>query len=387
MARRLELMKDLLYSTKDLVRIPSVSNEQTELNRIVDYVETFFADLNTDHLFITRYTSNGIPSIVIASEKENLEPHILLLGHLDVVPADEALFDPIEKNGMLYGRGVCDMKSEVAVMMDLARELALSSKPLPSFALMLTCDEEVGGFDGTDYLINEVGYKPHVALVPDGGTSPATLMLMNKGVFHAQLTATGQTAHGSRPWLGENAIDKLIRDYKRIREHFDALDQSDTQDRWYHTCSIGTIEGGHATNQIPDHASCKLDIRMTEDTTVEEMNELLEGLLQETTLERLVTANPSTTHRDHPYVHLYEKVLQDSLQEQMDDGKCCGSDDGRFLTDHGIPVIVSRPISDGQHSPEEWVNMQSLHDFRRLYGEYVRALARHIEQEEQTTGE
>lgn len=352
---------DLLRTTEELVRIRSVADRPDELRRAVGYVEAFFSDVPS--LRLRRYERNGKPSIVVGTT-DTMHPDVLLAGHLDVVPASDAMFEPVRDGTKLLGRGVCDMKSEDAVMMWLLRELAARPHP-PSVALMLTTDEEIGGRDGVGYLVNDAGYRAKVALVPDGGLSPDELILETKGILQVRLTARGRSAHGSRPWLGENALDRLVDAYVGIRGRFPK--DAGEEGHWHATMNLGTLRGGTAVNQVPDEAVCDIDIRYPASVGRATVLDVVTSSANGCTVDLVLDDAASSTPHDHPFVGAYASALRDELGLDARACKNHGGNDGRYLTAHGIPVITSRPTSGDQHSPTEWLDTESLEPFYRLY--------------------
>ena len=137
-------MKDVLEITRDLVAIRTTEDRSDELMSAINYC----FDSCCNDLFFRRYEKNNKPSLVI-SNHEGLDFDVLLVGHLDVVPAKAELFVPRIEGDIMYGRGVCDMKSECAVMLKMMNEIS-EQKTDKKIALMLTTDEEIGGFDGVN---------------------------------------------------------------------------------------------------------------------------------------------------------------------------------------------------------------------------------------------
>lgn len=354
--------------TEDLVSIPSVTADLSACAETVEYVERYFA--GTD-LIVRRYDNQGRLSLVVGTA-DTLTPDVLLLGHLDVVPGPDELFRVRQEGSKLFGRGVCDMKSEDAVMMRLVRELAGKSRR-PSVALMLTTDEETGGFDGTRHLVEDVGYRAKVALVPDGGHAPEDLILTNKGILHLELRAKGMSGHGSRPWLGKNAIDALVDDYRNVRVAFPL---SNDAEHWHDTCNIGVIAGGAVVNQIADRASAKLDFRYVETSSADGLLARVRELAPHCEVIELARGGSSHTDAHNHMVATFAEALRETNGAAIKPNRSCGGNDGRFLTAHGIPVIVSRPISDGQHSDLEWVDLESLEVFERVCRAFIEKATR-----------
>lgn len=357
---------NIIEMTEDLVRIQTTADRPEELQRAIEYVAQYFHGI--DSLVIKRYESKHKPSIVISTQ-DTLEPEVLMLGHLDVVPATQELFEPRYEGSKMYGRGVCDMKSECAVMMRIMKQISVLENR-PNIALALTTDEEIGGYDGVAYLLNEIGYRCKLALVPDGGQAPDDIVITNKGILTLRLITRGVRAHGSRPWLGDNAIDKLLGAYERIKELFPNTPTA--EDHWYHTCNIGIIRGGEAANQVPDYATCDIDVRFVENiSSAEFYKQIQEKAGPDVEVINRISGEPIVTSKDHQYVQLYSKALKKTLGLDPRFNKHCGSNDGRFLSELGIPIITSRPVSGDQHSPNEWLETESLADFEKVYWEFI----------------
>jgi len=110
-------MKDLLDLTKALIRFKSMLSRPDEIRRCADFIERFLKDIGAT---CKRIECDGVPSIA-ALPGTDFAP-VLLMSHLDVVDAPEELFEPVEKNGKLYGRGSFDDKYAAALSMILFRE-------------------------------------------------------------------------------------------------------------------------------------------------------------------------------------------------------------------------------------------------------------------------
>lgn len=359
---------NLVDLASQLIRLPTTADRPDLLKQAVELVASLFSDL--PGLAIKRYEQNGKPSLVILT-KDTLEPDILLCGHLDVVPAEEKMFGPAVRDGRLYGRGACDMKSGAAVLISLMRHFAQS--PIQaSLGLMLTTDEECGGANGVGWLVKEKGYRTKLAIIPDGGNAPDQVITKNKGLMHLRLMATGQMAHASRPWEGSNAIHKLLEALGSVRKLFPDV----TQDQWADTLSIGTIEGGQATNQVAEKATATIDIRFTEASSPEKILDMIKQAAPDCQVEVILQGNMSFTDPNHPYLKLYSEVLKNELNLQANFQGTPGGNDGRFLTALGTPVLVVRPLSGGLHGPDEWLDVAGFAAYADLLKKYLIELSK-----------
>lgn len=374
---------------QDLIKIPSTENNANALREAVEYVEKYFDGTG---LHIAKYERGGKPSIVVSPEKGATDFDVILSGHLDVVPADGNSFTPRISDGKLYGRGAADMKSEVAVMMALMKDMAHKKSEMPNVALMLTTDEESGGHDGAEYLVDEIGYRARAVLAPDGGHDLDEILTTAKGFLHVRLSGNGISAHGSRPWLGENAILKVIRASDAIFRAFSVPECTDSAEdeegHWHSTCVLGKFSGGVAANTIPKRAECEISIRFVEPDSVSNIFAQVKKLAEENgcAAELLASGEMRTTPEDDSILAVYRKIVEREIGIFPRLRRTHGADDGRFFARHGIPVIMTRPRSGGQHSENEWVDISSLGDFYRICRGFVEYFDQGAHQAEQNSG-
>ena len=362
--------QSILELAEALIACRSTRDRPEELTRVIDLAEAHFQ--GNKNVFVKRYERNGKPSLVVSTQ-DTKTPDVLLMGHLDVVPAGDEMFTAVRTDdGKFIGRGACDMKTEDAILLELMRDLSQIEHP-PSLALMLTTDEEIGGYDGAKYLIEEEGYRPKLAMVPDGGEVIHEFVCWNKGIIHFRLQAEGKPAHASTPWVGENAIEKLIEGIQAILKLFPVTTDPD---RWYTSINVGTIRGGKALNAVPHEAVAEIDLRYPEKENPNELIERMRGVLpQGVTLEILLKERASETSPTHPAVQTYQELVREHTKHEPLLSKSPSGHDGRFLTEWGIPVIVSRPTSGDQHTAQEWMEIASIEPFYQLCRAFILRVA------------
>ncbi|MFW6055099.1 MAG: M20 family metallopeptidase, partial [Thermodesulfobacteriota bacterium] len=245
--------------TKELMRFKSMHSRPEEIAACLEHIRGYLQEWGVKSETIVH---NGVHSL-LALPKPGYAP-ILLMSHADVVEAGEALFEPVEENGRLYGRGSIDDKYAVAVSLFLLRahlteieQEGGSFEDLP-FGLLITGDEEVGGTNGAGQALKHC--RTDFCLALDVG-GPRQIVIKEKGILRLKLVARGKAAHGARPWLGENAIEKLTADIQAIKPFFPV--QTQDPEHWHRTMNLGRISGGKAVNQVPDRAEAVFDIRYT----------------------------------------------------------------------------------------------------------------------------
>ena len=188
-------MQDVVELTKDLIRFRSMLSRPDEINRCADFIERFLKDIGTT---CKRMECGGVPSIA-ALPRTDYAP-ILLMSHIDVVDAPDPLFEPVERDGKLYGRGSIDDKYAVALSMVLFREHLKKARKegkgqgdLP-LGILITGDEEAGGHKGAKEALKRIRTDFCIAL--DGG-SVRKIVTKEKGVLRLKLLSRGKAAHGS----------------------------------------------------------------------------------------------------------------------------------------------------------------------------------------------
>lgn len=345
------------------MKFESTSQNPSELNNIVDFVENYFGNKK---IFTKRYQNNNKPSIVITF-KNTKKPDIFLNGHLDVVNASNNEFKSKIKGNKLYGRGSADMKGPIAVMI-LVMDHFLKLKKRPSLGLMLTTDEEIGGHNGVEYLIEKEKFRSKVAIVPDGGENILKVIYKAKGVLHLKITAKGKTYHGSMPWLGESAIDKLIDGYIDLKKLFPKINKNNY---WKPTLNLGAIKGGETPNKVPDHAEILLDIRFTEKENAHDLLNKVRKIFKDSKIEILVEGNVFYSSRKNQYLKRYVKAVNKITKKNSILAPTFGAFDARFFSKKNIPVIVNQPVCGDTHAENEWIDIKSMENYYNILIEYV----------------
>lgn len=227
-----------------------VSSDVGNVNKAVGFLEHYLARAGVH----TRIEKLGSRKILYAAARRTKTSSILFNAHLDVVPASEETFRFRERNGWIWGRGSGDCLGNCAV---IARILVQCRGAVDAGAIFST-DEEIGG-ETTARMLKK-GYRGKLVLVMDTTSPGRDIAVAHKGMLTLKLVAAGKACHGSSPWLGKNAIDRLIDGYLKIKPLFPAVKEGD---EWHATCSANVMSAGAAFNKVPDRAEMTLDIRFT----------------------------------------------------------------------------------------------------------------------------
>ena len=351
-------MSSLVELNSELIKFKSTADRPEELKRVVDFVEDYFSDCD---VVIKRHESKEKPSIVVTL-KDTKNPELFLVAHLDVVPAEDSEFEPRVEGDKLYGRGSVDNKASAAIIMELIKYYSKQENK-PNIGLMFTTDEEIGGKDGAKYLLEDEGYSCEFAIVMDSGMEGITTK--QKGAFHVKLTAEGKAAHGSRPWKGENAINKLMDFYYEIKKDFPQVTE---EDNWKKTINLGKFQGGTATNKVPEKAEMHLDFRFTKDG---EKGDIIQKI-ERAGFEYKVTSDHSylSIDKDHEFI----QKLKESIEKIKDDFKfevSHGATDASHFAAKGITTALFMPKGDNIHAKEEYVGISSMKTVYDILKDFV----------------
>jgi succinyl-diaminopimelate desuccinylase len=345
---------------KDLKKFVSFKTETGNYTQIFedcfDWIKTFFKGLSVEFLTVE---SGGFKSLIIKPENSK-KPKVLGLGHIDVVPAEDEQYKMTEKDGWIYGRGVADMKLQNLVMIYSFLKLEKRGEG-HNFWLALTSDEEVGGFNGggaVARLLQENNQEPEIVFAPDGGHN-FNFQETEKGVAHFKVTAGGRSAHGSRPWLGDNALMKIIRFAMHMNELFPT--PKDEQD-WKPTFSFNKIISGSAANKIPDYAEALFDGRLTEIFTIKSFEDYVLKEASKFGVEAQLIAAGDVMHSPskHPIAKDFMRIIESVTKTKPKPNKSSGASDARFFTHLGSIILMTNPVVTSLHETREATSTESV---------------------------
>jgi succinyl-diaminopimelate desuccinylase len=314
---------------------------------------------------------NGLPVIAAtmgASAGANV-PTIVFHGHLDVVPGRPEQFVPRVDGDRLFGRGAYDMKGGLASMMVAACDLA--DQRAVRVHLVVVSDEESDEITqrGSDYLV-EQGYTGDFAIT--GEPTDLHIGVQAKGVLAMRIEVSGKAAHGSTPWLGDNAVLKAIDVFRQIESLPFARESSEFFDR--PSISLGRIIGGDVINKVPDLCAMDVDVRYLPGQDPERILENVRKI-PDVQVGKVFIRAPAMVERSNPYVQLLASaVAEGTPAERISVGRDGASDAISFI-EAGVPAVEFGPEGAGHHGPEEWVSISSLSRYREALVEFVHLIA------------
>ena len=355
----------LLALTRDLMLIPSTESRPTERARCFALCREHLDAV--DGIEIREYECNGFASLVAGARGVEV-PGVLLVGHLDVIehPSVEVYQSSI-RDGRIWGPGAGDMKGQCAIMLDLFCELHRRFPGLP-LGIAFTSDEERGGDDGVRYLFETLGLRCGMAILPDGG-SIHRVTVEEKGIFQARLRVVGHEGHAAAPWLGPNALAMLVQCLTRLGLHFDSLKDEASPDHWYPTCTPTICNTANKTvNCIPGEAEAIIDLRFPPPHTVEDMLATVKKIAGPEVIVEPVATAPATRLSPDP---LYLQITEELTGTPAKLVRASGGSDALFISQYGIPVVLSSPIVGNLHREDEWMDIESMELYHRICERFI----------------
>ena len=307
---------------------------------------------------------NGRP-VLAATVGPDAGPTIVLHGHLDVVPAPPRQFAPRVDGDRLYGRGAYDMKGGLAAMMCATRDLAAQRAVRVHFLCVADEETDDDARKGSDYLV-EQGYRGDFAIT--GEPTDMQIGVQAKGVLAIRIEVAGRAAHGSTPWLGDNAVLKALQAFRHIESMPFARESSELFDR--PSINLGRIVGGDALNKVPDRCVIDVDVRYLPEQDPEAILGEVRAL-PGCEVSVLYHRGPAVVSADNPYVgSLAVAVAGEGGAESVSVGRDGASDVVSFL-EAGVPAVELGPTGGGHHGPDEWVSISSLERYRTALLRFV----------------
>lgn len=398
--------QELVELTQALVSIKS-DNPPGDMSEIADFVEAYF---HKHGILVNRYEPVKGRVSLIAVLPGKGQRTLTFNGHLDVVPAGNLSLwnmDPYAGeliDGKIWGRGSADMKSKISAAMVVARVLKEMNTSFPNtFMLMLVPDEETGGEHGTKWLLEEGLVHTDAVIVGEG--AGRHYGVANKGSLGVNLKITGRAAHASRPFEGDNAIERLAAILPRLHdlEAWEPELPSDVQKiielsrnfykeiaqkrnipieqyLWslrHTTVNVGVIRGGVKRNIVAETAVAEIDLRYPPGVTGKALLVQLEKLLSELAVPGL---SKEVVFDFEPFYQEVETEIVKISKKALRELKICtnpypifkGSfNDCRYFKHAGIPCIVLGHNGSGGHVPNEHCSIEEIMQTASLYAAVV----------------
>ena len=381
---------------KDLVAIPSVNPMGRDLagpecfeENVTRYLCAFFERLGApyEHIEIAPRRAN-----VIARFENGSRTTVLLDAHQDTVPVDGMTidpFDPVEKDGRIYGRGACDVKGGMAAMLAAFARLALERPAGAANVIMsCTCDEEATVMGITDLVrtITEPARRralipkpPDVAIVAE--PTDLDIVVAHRGTSRFKIGTAGRACHSSRPHEGINAIYRMARVLQLVEQYAAELPKRVPAHPLCGpaTISVGIISGGISVNTVPDECWIEIDRRILPgEDGIEAREHLAAWLRERVDFELKVESTfgiglPLSDELNGELAARLMRHIESVAGSRRTIGVPFGTHASRIAA-AGIPSVVFGPGSITQaHTKDEWVPVDELRLASEVYYRFCAA--------------
>lgn len=373
-------MDDVIKLTKQLISCPSITPDDAGCQQIIaDQLSK--AGFACEHMRFNevdnlwaRYGDRG--------------PLFVFAGHTDVVPTGPESdwtsnpFLPEVRDGKLYGRGACDMKSPLAAMVIAATRFVKQYPDIRgSIGFLITSDEEGPALHGTERVIQVLqqrGEKIDYCII--GEPSSDTLLgdqvrVGRRGSLHGKLVIHGKQGHVAHPHLAENPIHRCLQALDILvgitwdtgNEHFPAT-----------SFQITNIHAGTgATNVIPGHVEALFNFRFSTAVTIDELKQRTEDVLHQHglrfELQWKVGGQPFLTQQGKLITATQDAIRKvTGLETKLSTGG--GTSDGRFIAPTGAEVVELGVSHATAHQVDECVAVADLEKLADIYTTILKTL-------------
>lgn len=367
---------------------------QNPPGRTVAVVEWLEDTLDDPSLSVERFEVDPEKPNLVATLSGRTDRTLGFNGHLDTVPFDESgwAYDPLGErhDERIYGRGTTDMKGAVAAMVQVALAYARTgTEPPVRLQFAFVSDEETGGDAGLTTILETTDFDPDACVVGETTSRNGrySVSVADRGNIWLTLEATGTAAHGSRPMIGANAIDRLNDAIEQLRRDFGqrelSVDSSmdeiieESVDFYepeagaeatrslyrYPTINLGIIEGGTAINTVPSSACARVDIRLTAGVDTREALRGIRNCLAG--MDGIEITNLSWTRGSYellgsPIVEASAQAAEYVVDEQVYRRSATGGGDAKVLRHNGIPTVEFGFGTQTAHGTDEYTTTEAL---------------------------
>ena len=341
---------------------------------LIHFVRDYLAGHGIDSHLVS--SADGKKANLFATVGPDVEGGVVLSGHTDVVPVDGQPWDTdpfkvVQKDGRLYGRGTCDMKSFTAIALTMVPDM-LKKKLKRPIHFALSYDEEIGCI-GAPAMIQRLTTdiaRPSAVIV--GEPTSMAPIVAHKGLSVARTTVIGHEAHSSQVQRGVSAVmtaAKLISFIEgMMAENKTAADPQCRFVPPYSTLHVGVVHGGTAVNIISRECTFMWDVRVLpgEDWLqyLRRFQAYADSLLP---AMRAIAPEASITTE----VLAAAPALADeggeaqAMAMRLSGHTCCGvvpyGTEGGTFQQHGFSVVVCGPGSiDQAHQPNEYIDVSQV---------------------------
>lgn len=393
---RIENYKDdMVEALGKMIKIPAISpksggeGEQKKAQYIQELISDFgFDEIKRIDIPDDSSPDKTRPNIIAKIKGVDAKQNLWIVVHMDVVPEGDLKlwntdpFEPVIKEGKIFGRGVEDNGQELMAALYAVKAMKDEGvKPRYNINIAIVADEETGSDFGIKPLIEkDLFSKDDLIIVPDGGNMDGTLIeVSEKTIMWLKIRTTGKQCHGSMPERGINAFkaamkfgvrveEELYRRYNKRDELFDPPIST-----FEPTKKEGNVPN---INTIPGEDIFYMDCRILPDYDSEEVFDVVKGIANSVASEtgakfeferpQYDPAAPPTSP-DSPVVLALKEAIENVYNIKPYAGGIGGGTCAAIFRRAGYPAVVWAKLDDTCHAPNEYAIIDNIVNDAKVY--------------------
>jgi succinyl-diaminopimelate desuccinylase len=358
---------------KELVAIESTAQNSKGLREAHDFMVNLLRASGKD-IVIEKFESGGRPSFLAYKGPKRPEQfHLILNGHVDVVPGKSKQYEAFVRNGKLYGRGVHDMKAACIVMAEVFCEFV--DKVPFALGLQIVTDEENAGQHGTLRQVQQ-GVRSDFVICGECGRTPDVYEIANraKGIIVVEIGFNGKSAHGAYPWNGDNAAAQAYRFVHALHERH-PVPTGPTEESTVTITSFVAASDAHT--KTPESAVVKLDIRYVpgdpDFSDLPKFKAFIKALDPNAEIQKFYDFSSPLYTDPNDLQLLSLKTAAEAVEgHRFRLVQRNATSDGRFYGDVGNQACEFGIAGEYQHGDGEYITLESLNNYHRTLRLFLR---------------
>jgi len=376
---------------RSLVRIPS-EDPPGDTRMIASFIHDLLQENGIESRLV--FSDPKMPNVVASVQGNGPGFHLVFNGHMDTFPVPDRerwQYDPFAGDivdGKLFGRGAADMKGGLACCIQSVILLNKVKHLFPG-KVSLTCvsDEEVGGQNGSKYLLKSFPELYGDALINGEPSSPDNIRIGEKGQYWYRISCKTMGGHAAYAGLRSNAISdlwSLVQDLlsyldepigvpdsikemmKDARQCYDdLLGPGSTELALSQTVNIGNIRGGTSVNMIPESCEAEIDFRLPPGGTGGDLEDWIRRKAEKhpnCEIQRFNSNDCTITDPSHPLVLIMKSTAEEIRKHEVYTTYSLGGTEARLWRKKGVPAVTYGPNHHNMASPDEYVLVEDLLD-------------------------
>ena len=352
---------------KELIKIDT-STSSGKTTECAEYLK----DLLSKEGFKCIILKKGKDSNLIATYGKN--PEMIFSGHMDTVDPNPKEWKtnpwkPLEKNGKLYGLGSCDMKGPIACI--ISSVLKNKEKMKKGCKFIFTFDEE-NGFKGIKSIPKKYLKGKYCIVCEPSNFYP---VIAHKGVLRYKLIIYGESAHGSTPWKGVNALDHLIEVRNLIKKLNKKLLNKKNYVLGKPVYNLGILKGGRASNIVPSEAVMEFEFRLIPELNYKNVDGKIHSLITSYCKKNKLKYNFSQDYVTAPFFENKNSKFISKIKSICKNRFLFfnGATEAPLFQSNGAHTLILGPAGGMEHKANEYITLSQLKKGEKIYEKIIRA--------------